>query len=374
MTTSTTNATAFKDLVVRAEGLDLPPTQLVDIVERVDLPTKSELLQMLEARDIVGKWRVFHALTKVIKHRGLVDHDGILQTVLFHIEADIEKTEAITTNIEELEGLKKLCGDNFVGLAEKIRKKITREQNGQVPLITSPDELIALIEKAKKDKDLNMLVLAGKQLSKVALDLIDKTQDPDVLEKIIYWPTYGVDPSQQAHFKAIVLCGNEDLLIRLGNAHTTVKHLQSTTSIIAWEKLADSDNIMTLKAVVEAWFDERPNDRAKPRTQAINKIMQSMKTIKDKEAKMETWFWLGAKAANKAGDPNDIRRSVAVGLLHLVMAAAKEGLDANNEKFVREVLRKALDEQKQYSHQLYDEVRKECVRTIYVWKELPVTS
>jgi hypothetical protein len=131
---------------------------------------------------------------------------------------------------------------------------------------------------------------------------------------------------------------------------------------------------MTLKAVVEAWFDERPNDRAKPRTQAINKIMQSMKTIKDKEAKMETWFWLGAKAANKAGDPNDIRRSVAVGLLHLVMAAAKEGLDANNEKFVREVLRKALDEQKQYSHQLYDEVRKECVRTIYVWKELPVTS
>ena len=375
MTTLATKATAFKDLVVRAEGLDLPPTQVVDILKQVDLPSKSDLLELLEARDTVGKWRVFHALNKVIKHRGLIDTDGALKTVLWHIEADIEKTEAVTTNIEELERLEKLCGDTFRGLAGRIQRKIWTEKEKQVPLIDSPAELIELIERAKRNRDSSLEVLAGKKLDKVALDLIEKTQDPKKLEEIMHWPTRGIEPGRKAHFKAIVLCGsdNNELLIRLGKAHTTIKSLLLDTSMIAWENLAEESNDEpTLRAVIEAPFDERPDDRGKPRTRAITKIMESMGTIKDKEAEMGVWFWLGAKGANQAGDPNAIRRSVARGLLHLVMAATKEGLNEVNEKFVREVLRRVLDEQKEYSHRHYDEVRKECVRTIYVWKELPV--
>ena len=371
MTTSTAKATAFKDLVVRAEGLNLPPTQFVDILGQVDLPEKFELLELLEARDTVGKWRVYHALSKVISHRNLIDADGALKTVLWHIEADIEKAEAVTTDLEELERLKKLCSDLFgSGLAGKIDAKIAREQDKQVPLITSPEELIALIEKANKNKDPNLEVLAGDQLSKVALALIKETQDPGRLKEIMFWPTRGVGPIQEAHFKATVLCGldKEDLLIQLGNAHTTVKCLQSATSMLAWEKLADSDNMSTLRAVVEAGFDERPTDRAKPRTEAMMKIMKSMATIKDKKAEMETWFWLGSKAANQAGDPNEIRRLVAGGLLHLVLATAKEGLNEEGDKFAREVLQRVLDQQKEYSHRLYEEVRKECIKTLYVWQ------
>lgn len=358
MTTTRTKETSFKDLVTKADRLELPPTQLVDLFDYVAPPSKGELVAMLNERDIPRKWAIYNALKKT-KH-GRTDSEHSLDVVLWHIEAAIEAAYLATDDTKELAILEKACDPGFAVL-HKIREKIRSEHRKQVPLADSK-RLFEIEFEARERKDSELQALVGQALERIVKDRIVKSKSVTELLKTMGWPI-SKETMTAAHTAAVILCDDEIGLRSLG--------LYRDLERIAWmhplnKLVSQTEDEATLRAIIDDPFDEGPQDNYKPRTNAMEKVMRGMGSVKDKYRELETWFWL-SKRSVRAAEPNSIRRSVAAGVTHLLNQVQTEP----DPEFVRRVLEKIREDQDEspINHGHYQEARTIAIGLLYDWLE-----
>lgn len=358
MTISQTKETSFQDLVTKADRLKLPPIQLVDLFNYVAPPSKAELITLLEERDLPGKWAIYHALKKT--KSGRTDSEHSLDVVLWHIEAAIERAYLATDDTKELESLEKACDSSFTVL-HKIREKIGSESRRQVPL-ADPARLQEMIFLGYRRKDSQLQDLVKKELDRRAKDLIPTKKSVAELEQIMAWPITE-ETKTAAHTAAVVICDDEEGLTRLGDYRKLDR--------IAWmhpltKLVLQTASEATLRAIIDDPFDEGPQDKYTPRTKAMDKLMESMGSVKDKYQELENWFWLSERSVRVA-EPNWVRRSVASAVIHLLNRVRTEP----DPEFVRKVLeniRKDHDESP-IKHGHYAEARTMAIGLLYEWLE-----
>ncbi len=358
MTTLQTKETSFKDLVTKADRLELPPVQLVDLFDYVAPPSKGELVAILNERSIAGKWSIYNALKKA--KDGRTDHEHSLAVILWHIEAAIEAAHLATDDINELITLEKACDRGFAVL-QKIQEKIRSEHRKQVSLADS-DRLLKIEYEARERKDSELQTLVKQALERIAKDRIAKSTRDTELLTILGWPI-NKETLTAAHTAAVVLCNDEVGLRSLG--------LSRDLDRIAWmhplSKLASqTESEATLRSIIDDPFDESPQDNYKPRTKAMEKVMRGMGSVKDKYQELETWFWLGKRSV-RAAEPNWVRRSVAAAVIHLLNRVRTEP----DPEFVRRVLEKIREDQDEspINHGHYQEARTMAIGLLYDWLE-----